>query len=59
MLLKIQDTEPAFTEWQKDARFPELKVGLPFFVIMDVKGNLLYKTSDYTQTEDMLLFLQE
>ena len=59
VLLKNQDTEPAFTEWQKDARFPELKVGLPFFVIMDVKGNLLYKTSDYTQTEDMLLFLQE
>lgn len=58
VLCKIQDTDPAFKKFQADARFPELKVGLPFFVVMDIKGNLLFKTSDYTRGEDMALFLE-
>jgi thiol:disulfide interchange protein DsbD len=58
VLLRIQDTVPEFKEWQNDQRFPELKVGLPFMVIMDAQGNLLYKTSDYTRIDDMILFLQ-
>lgn len=58
VLLRIQDTVPDFKEWQNDKRFPELKVGLPFLVILDGDGNLLFKTSDYTRIEDMLLFLQ-
>ena len=58
VLLKIRDTDPQFKTWQTDSRFPELKVGLPFFVIMDASGNLLYKTSDYTRTDEMVLFLE-
>jgi len=58
VLLRIQDTVPEFEEWKNDKRFPELKVGLPFLVILDADGNLLYKTSDYTRIEEMLLFLQ-
>lgn len=42
---------------RSDARFPELRVGLPFFVITDAKGNLLYKTSDFTKTDEMSLLL--
>lgn len=57
VLLKIYDTDPEFKTFQSDPRFPELKVGLPFFIVMDGDGHLLYKTSDYTRTEDMLLFL--
>ncbi len=57
VLLKVQDTDPEFKEWQSDSRFPELKVGLPFFIIMDAAGNMIYKTSDYTRTEEMMLFL--
>lgn len=59
VLLKVRDTSPLFKEFQDDPRFPELKVGLPFFVIMDADGNLLYKTSDYTRTDEMILFLEE
>ena len=55
---KIQDTDPEFKKFQADSRFPELKVGLPFFVVMDAKGNLLFKTSDYTRVDDMALFLE-
>lgn len=58
VLLKIRDTDPQFKTWQADTRFPELKVGLPFFVIMDAEGNLIYKTSDYTRTDEMVLFLE-
>lgn len=58
VLLKIRDTDPQFKTWQADPRFPELKVGLPFFVIMDAEGNLIYKTSDYTRTDEMVLFLE-
>jgi thiol:disulfide interchange protein DsbD len=59
VLLKIRDTSPEFKVWQNDSRFPELKVGLPFFVIMDASGNLLYKTSDYTRIDEMMLFLED
>ncbi|MGB8166142.1 MAG: cytochrome c biogenesis protein CcdA [Chthoniobacteraceae bacterium] len=58
VLLRVQDTVPEFKEWQNDRRFPELKVGLPFLVILDADGNLLFKTSDYTRIDEMLLFLQ-
>ena len=58
VLCKIRDSDPTFKKFQADPRFPELKVGLPFLVVMDAKGNLLFKTSDYTRTDDMLLFLQ-
>ncbi|PPC90208.1 MAG: peptide permease [Methylobacter sp.] len=57
VLLKIYDTDPEFKEFQNDSRYPELKVGLPFFIISDAEDHLIYKTSDYTRTQDMLLFL--
>ena len=59
VLLKIHDTDPEFQTFQNDPRYPELKVGLPFFIIMDASENLIYKTSDYTRTEEMLMFLGE
>lgn len=58
VLLKIYDTTPAFQEYSADSRFPELKVGLPFFVITNTDGELVYKTNDYMKTEEMGLFLE-
>jgi thiol:disulfide interchange protein DsbD len=57
VLLKIYDTDPEYKGFKNDKRYPELKVGLPFFIIMDSDDHLIYKTSDYTHTEEMLLFL--
>jgi len=57
VLLKIYDTDPEFKSFKNDSRYPELKVGLPFFIIVDTDDHLIYKTSDYTRTEEMLLFL--
>ncbi len=59
VLLKIYDSSPLFTAYREDPRFPELRVGLPFFVITDAKGALLYKTSDFTKTDEMALFLSD
>lgn len=58
VLYKVYDTSMAFEAYKADPRFPELKVGIPFFLITDAAGNVLYKTSDYTQTEEMILFLE-
>ena len=57
VLLKIYDTDPEFKQFQNDKRYPELKVGLPFFIIMDADDHLIYKTSDYTRIDEMLLVL--
>jgi thiol:disulfide interchange protein DsbD len=58
VLLKVYDTSPQFTEYKEDDRFPELRVGLPFFVITNPDGDLLYKTNDYLKAEEMSLFLE-
>lgn len=57
VLLKVYDATPAFNAYASDKRFPELKVGLPFFVITDKDENLLFKTNDYLKTDEMGLFL--
>jgi thiol:disulfide interchange protein DsbD len=59
ILLKVYDRTATFKKYAADSRFPELKVGLPFFVITDPDGNLLYKTSDYLKTDEMALFVAE
>ncbi|WKN30296.1 cytochrome c biogenesis protein CcdA [Porifericola rhodea] len=57
VLYKVYDTSQEFEKYRNDPRFPELKVGLPFFLITDASGNVIYKTNDYTKTEEMQLFL--
>lgn len=57
ILFKVYDTSSEFEKYRNDPRFPELKVGLPFFLITDAKGNVIYKTNDFTKTEEMQLFL--
>lgn len=59
VLYKVYDTSEEFKDYREDPRFPELKVGLPFFVITDTDGNMLYKTNDYLKTEEMAMFLSE
>ncbi len=54
MLLRIEDTDPVFAEFQQDSRFPELKIGLPFFVVFNPEGELLYKGTDYLAVDAMV-----
>lgn len=57
VLLKMYDGTLPFNKYAADPRFPELKVGLPFFIITDKDENLLYKTNDYLKTDEMMMFL--
>lgn len=57
ILLKVYDGTPVFKNYAADTLFPELKVGLPFFIITDKDGNLLYKTNDYLKADEMSMFL--
>ncbi|EMK11460.1 MULTISPECIES: protein-disulfide reductase DsbD family protein [Leptospira] len=59
VLLKIKDQDPIFETYVKDSRFEELKIGLPLFVILDAEGNLLYKNTDYQDTENMIQTLKQ
>lgn len=53
ILLRIEDTDPIFLDFQSNSNFKELLVGLPFFVVLDRDGNFFWKTSDYTDTKGM------
>jgi|GEM_PF-262678 len=44
---KIYDTDPIFKTFKNDPRFPELKIGLPFFVILLPDETLVWKGTDY------------
>ena len=57
ILLKVYEGSSTFKKYVADLRFPELKVGLPFFLITDKDENLLYKTNDYMKSNEMILFL--
>lgn len=57
ILYKVYDTSNEFEIYRNDPRFPELKVGLPFFLITDARENVIYKTNDFTKTDEMELFL--
>lgn len=57
VLLKVYDTSHLFSEYRDSGKFPELSIGLPFFLITDSRGNVLYRTSDFTRTDEMVLFL--
>jgi thiol:disulfide interchange protein DsbD len=57
VLLKVYDGSALFRSYTADPRFPELKVGLPFFIVTDPNGNVIYKTSDFTRTDEMILVL--
>jgi thiol:disulfide interchange protein DsbD len=45
--VKIHDTDAVFQQFVSDPRYPELKVGLPFFAILSSSGELLWKGTDY------------
>ncbi len=57
ILYKVYDTSTKFEKYRNDPRFPELKVGLPFFLITDAKENVIYKTNDFKKTDEIKLFL--
>lgn len=54
VLLKITDTDPAFLTYESDPRYAELRIGLPFFLVLSPSGSLIFKTNDYLAHERMM-----
>ncbi|TGK81711.1 protein-disulfide reductase [Leptospira noumeaensis] len=54
VLWKVYDTDPIFEEFANNPNYPELKIGLPFFLILDADGKMIYKSNDYLDTKGMI-----
>ncbi|PJZ47052.1 protein-disulfide reductase DsbD family protein [Leptospira brenneri] len=54
ILWKVYDTDPIFEEFANNPEYPELKIGLPFFLILDANGKRIYKSNDYLDTKGMI-----
>ncbi|TGM63887.1 protein-disulfide reductase [Leptospira meyeri] len=54
ILWKVYDTDPIFEEFANNPNYPELKIGLPFFLILDADGKIVYKSNDYLDTKGMI-----
>ncbi|MFH1845672.1 MAG: thioredoxin family protein, partial [bacterium] len=51
---KVYDTDAVFETFQNDPRYPELKRGLPFFLLLSPSGEFLWKGADYRAHETMI-----
>lgn len=63
VLIKIYDTDEAFGDFQRDARFPELRgIGgqpfLPLFAIYSSQGDFIWKGHDYRAIQTMIAQLE-
>lgn len=54
ILWKVYDTDLIFEEFANDPNYPELKIGLPFFLILNPEGKMIYKSNDYLDTKGMM-----
>lgn len=54
VLWKVYDTDPIFEEFANNPNYPELKIGLPFFLILNTEGKMVYKSNDYLDTKGMI-----
>ncbi len=54
ILAKVYDTDEVFDIFQQDPRYPELKRGLPFFLLLSSGGEPLWKGVDYRDHDTMI-----
>ena len=59
ILLKIYDEDKIFDTLSNKKDFQELKIGLPFFAILDKEGKLIWKTTNYKDKIGMTKALGE
>ncbi len=59
VLAKVYDTDEVFPTFKNDPRYPELKRGLPFFLILSSSGEYLWKGADYRDHDTMIAQIDE
>lgn len=55
--LKLVDQEPEFEQFRERPEHRALKIGLPYFAIVNPNGRLLWSSTDYTATQQMIAVL--
>ncbi|MCR9144663.1 MAG: thioredoxin family protein [bacterium] len=53
VLVKIYDTDPIFEEYANDPRYGELQIGLPFFLVLNARGEFHWKGTNYKDVAGM------
>lgn len=53
ILLKIYDTDVGFRQFAERPDLPELRIGLPFFAVLEPDGSLRWKTTNHTDIAGM------
>ncbi len=54
ILWKVYDTDPIFETFQENPTYIELKIGLPFFLVLSSDGRFVYKSNDYLDSKGMI-----
>jgi len=57
--LKLVDKEPEFEAFKQKPEHRNLKIGLPYFAILDAEGNAKWSGTDYKATRTMISVLRE
>ncbi len=57
--VKLVDKEPSFEAFRENPEHRQLKIGLPYFAILSNDGKLLWSSTDYTATEQMIAVLNQ
>jgi thiol:disulfide interchange protein DsbD len=55
--VKLVDQEPEFEKFRENPEHRALKIGLPYFAILSPEGRLLWSSTDYTATQQMIAVL--
>lgn len=55
--VKLVDKEPEFEKFREHPEHRQLKIGLPYFAILSPDGKLLWSSTDYQATEQMVAVL--
>jgi thiol:disulfide interchange protein DsbD len=55
--VKLVDKEPDFEKFRENPEHRQLKIGLPYFVILSPNGKLIWSGMDYKATEKMVSIL--
>jgi len=59
LLMKLVDKEPEFEAFKQKPGYGDLKIGRPYFAILDAEGNAKWSGTDYKAAKTMVSVLRQ
>jgi thiol:disulfide interchange protein DsbD len=59
IVVKLVDKEPEFEKFRENPQHRALKIGLPYFAILNSRGELVWSGTDYTASQKMVAVLSQ